>query len=206
MDFETDQEEFWAGEFGDSYTRRNRGDELLAANLAFFARALMQAGPMRSCIELGANIGMNLEALGLLYPGMERFGVELNSLAAKELKTRIQSDNVVVSSILDFMPQRKWDLVLCKGVLIHINPDKLRSVYEKMFMAAGRYILLAEYYNPTPTVVPYRGYTEKLFKRDFAGELIDTYPQLQLVDYGFVYHRDPHFPQDDINWFLLEKK
>jgi spore coat polysaccharide biosynthesis protein SpsF len=26
-----------------------------------------------------------------------------------------------------------------------------------------------------------------------------------LVDYGFAYHRDPAFPQDDITWFLLEK-
>ena len=26
-----------------------------------------------------------------------------------------------------------------------------------------------------------------------------------LVDYGFVYHRDNCFPQDDINWFLFEK-
>jgi spore coat polysaccharide biosynthesis protein SpsF len=27
-----------------------------------------------------------------------------------------------------------------------------------------------------------------------------------LVDYGFAYHRDPNFPQDDITWFLLEKR
>ena len=46
----------------------------------------------------------------------------------------------------------------------------------------------------------------KLFKRDFAGELLDAFPSLDLVDYGFVYHRDPNFPQDDMNWFLLEKK
>jgi spore coat polysaccharide biosynthesis protein SpsF len=28
---------------------------------------------------------------------------------------------------------------------------------------------------------------------------------LKLADYGFVYRRDIRFPQDDINWFLLEK-
>jgi len=52
--------------------------------------------------------------------------------------------------------------------------------------------------------VPYRGNAERLFKRDFAGELIDRYG-LQLVSYGFAYHRDPYHPQDDITWFLLEK-
>ena len=28
------------------------------------------------------------------------------------------------------------------------------------------------------------------------------YPDLKLVDYGFVYYKDPLFPLDDISWFL----
>ena len=39
-----------------------------------------------------------------------------------------------------------------------------------------------------------------------AGEILDRYPSLQLVDYGFAYRRDPNFPQDDITWFLMEKR
>jgi pseudaminic acid biosynthesis-associated methylase len=74
-----------------------------------------------------------------------------------------------------------------------------------MYRAATRYLLVAEYYSPKPVEIPYRGHTGKLFKRDFAGELLDRYPALRLVDYGFVYHRDSLFPQDDTNWFLLEK-
>jgi hypothetical protein len=34
--------------------------------------------------------------------------------------------------------------------------------------------------------------------------MLDRFPDLSLVEYGFVYHRDP-FPQDDLTWFLLEK-
>ena len=34
---------------------------------------------------------------------------------------------------------------------------------------------------------------------------MDQFIDLQLVDYGFAYHRDKNFPQDDISWFLLEK-
>jgi hypothetical protein len=34
---------------------------------------------------------------------------------------------------------------------------------------------------------------------------LDRYPDLDLVDYGFVYHRDPLFPQDDMTWFLLQR-
>ena len=59
---------------------------------------------------------------------------------------------------------------------------------------------------PAPVAIPYRGHSDRLFKRDFAGEILDRHPQLQLVDYGFAYRRDPNFPQDDITWFLMEKR
>lgn len=78
-------------------------------------------------------------------------------------------------------------------------------VYDKLFESSKRYVLLCEYYNPSPVSIPYRGHVDRLFKRDFAGELMSKYPILQLVDYGFVYHGDSLFPQDDITWFLLEK-
>jgi hypothetical protein len=58
---------------------------------------------------------------------------------------------------------------------------------------------------PTPTEVPYRGHSQRLFKRDFAGELMDRHPDLELVDHGFAWRR-ARLPQDDINWFLLEKR
>jgi spore coat polysaccharide biosynthesis protein SpsF len=65
--------------------------------------------------------------------------------------------------------------------------------------------MIAEYYNPSPTAMSYRGNSNKLFKRDFAGEMLNKYPDLELIDYKFVYHRDNNFPQDDITWFLLKK-
>lgn len=64
--FKTEQEEFWAGKFGNEYVGRNNNQELLASNLNFFSKALKQAGQISSCLEFGANIGMNLKALKLL--------------------------------------------------------------------------------------------------------------------------------------------
>ena len=77
--------------------------------------------------------------------------------------------------------------------------------YQRLHDCSRRYVLVAEYYNPSPVAIPYRGHDDRLFKRDFAGELLERYDDLRLVDYGFVYHRDPVFPLDDITWFLLEK-
>lgn len=205
MTFRSDQEAFWAGTFGDEYAKRNRHDELLASNLALFSRALTAAGVLTSCIEFGANVGMNLKALKLLFPGLEQHAVEINVQAAAELSAFLPGGHVHQGSLLEFVPTRTWDLVLIKGVLIHIRPDLLPDVYDLLYRTTGRCLLVCEYYNPTPVSIPYRGHVERLFKRDFCGELLDRHRDLRLIDYGFVYHRDPNFPQDDVNWFLLGK-
>jgi pseudaminic acid biosynthesis-associated methylase len=206
MKYNTAQEEFWAGEFGNQYIGRNESQELLASNLHFFSKALGQAGKISSCLEFGANIGMNLKALKLLYPNIDLHGIEINPIAANELEVLIGSQNVFEGSIFDYPVKQKVELSLIKGVLIHINPEKLVDVYSKLYEATTKYILVCEYYNPSPVSILYRGHSDRLFKRDFAGEILDMYPDLKLVDYGFSYKRDLAFPQDDITWFLLEKK
>ncbi len=205
MDYTTEQEKFWAGEFGSDYILRNQGQNLLASNLNFFTKAFSQAGKISSCIEFGANIGMNLKALGMLYPEMKMEGVEINKTAMKELQSLIGEKNTHHTSIFDFLVSKQFEVALIKGVLIHINPKKLPLVYDQLYKASNRYILIAEYYNPFPVAISYRGHKDRLFKRDFAGEFLDAYPDVSLVDYGFSYHRDAAFPQDDITWFLLEK-
>ena len=102
MIYKTEQEEFWAGQFGDDYIGRNQGDELLASNLNFFSKALKSASNLDSVIEFGANIGMNLKALKLLYPHQEQFGIEINEKAAIELSRLLGKKNVFNSSIFDF--------------------------------------------------------------------------------------------------------
>jgi pseudaminic acid biosynthesis-associated methylase len=204
--FKTEQEAFWAGDFGDEYIGRNQGDQLLASNLDFFVKALRSTRQVGSCIEFGANIGMNLKALKLLYPDLHADGIEINAEACRHLASVIPATQVHYTSILEFSPQRSWDLALIKGVLIHMSPDVLPQVYDQLAAACGRYLLVAEYYNPSPVAIPYRGHSERLFKRDFAGEIMDRHPQMKLVDYGFAYRRDPKFPRDDITWFLMEKR
>lgn len=202
----TPQEEFWAGGFGSEYINRNDSQQLLASNLNFFATSLKQAGRIASVVEFGANIGMNLRALQLLYPGVALRGVEINSDAAALLRKNIGHDNVYEGSIFNYSMNESVDLVLIKGVLIHISPDMLPVVYEKLYSASRRFVLVCEYYNPAPVAISYRGHENRLFKRDFAGEMMDKYPDLTLIDYGFAYHRDLAFPQDDISWFLMEKR
>jgi pseudaminic acid biosynthesis-associated methylase len=206
MSFKTEQEVFWAGTFGADYMGRNQGSALLASNLHFFSQALRGAGTVLSCIEFGANIGMNLRALKLLFPQMKQWGIEINVEAARILAEFVGESQVYCGSIFDYTAFEQADLALAKGVLIHIQPQMLPVTYQKLYDASHRWILVCEYYNPTPMTISYRGYSDRLFKRDFAGEMIDMFSDLKLVDYGFVYRRDPSFPQDDISWFLMEKR
>jgi pseudaminic acid biosynthesis-associated methylase len=203
--FSTEQEAFWAGEFGDEYIKRNTGDQLIGSNAAMFSKLISNCAGVDSLIEVGANVGLNLMAIRYLCPKWILDAIEINDEAVKKLDAWGGVNKIHHGSILDFKSDRQWDVVLIKGVLIHINPDYLDRVYESLFRTSKRYIFLIEYYNPNPVEVEYRGHSGKLFKRDFAGELLDKYPSLRIVDYGFVWHRDPIFPQDDVTWFVLEK-
>jgi len=206
MTYKTSQEQFWSGEFGEAYRNRNAGEKLIANNTAFFSRVLARAQGIESIIEFGSNTGLNLKALATILPRAHFSAVEINAEAAEALRQWQGISKVYHQSILDFQQeQQTWDLTFVKGVLIHINPDELPNVYRKLYDHSNRYILLAEYYNPTPVSIDYRGHSDRLFKRDFAGEIMDAYPSLELIDYGFCWRRDPAFPQDDLTWFLLKK-
>jgi len=204
--FKTDQEEFWNGKFGDDYIKRNDSEKVIESNRSMFSEIISPNYSIKSILEIGPNIGMNLIAINSIFPDIALSGIEINPKAAERLK-ELDFVEVFEGSVCDEsvdLSSKKWDLVLTKGVLIHINPKELNYIYERIYQLSNRYILIAEYYNPIPMTLSYRGHAEKLFKRDFAGEMITKF-NLKLVDYGFIYHKDNHFPQDDLTWFLLEK-
>jgi len=201
-----EQQEFWSGEYGKKYILRNSLKNKVKNNLGIFSKIFNNKQPPKDCLEFGANIGANLVALKSLYPNINAHGVEINNLAYRELVKILGKKNSYNQSIESFNVKKKYDLVFTKGVLIHINPKNLEKIYEKMFKLSKKYILIVEYYNPKPVSVEYRGHKDKLFKRDFAGEIIKKYNSLKLLDYGFCYHGDLSFPQDDVTWFLLQKK
>ena len=198
----TEQEEFWASDFGDSYLTRNNSNQLKVSNMVLFAKILRNVSPLSSVLEFGCNIGLNLEAISFLSPNSSVVGVEINKKACEELA--LKNFKYFNESFLGNSDYGKHDMTFTKGVLIHQDPSKLKIIYEKLYNYSSKYILIIEYYNPTPVSIIYRGEKDKLFKRDFAGEILDLYSNLRLLDYGFVYHRD-QFPQDDLCFFLLEK-
>ncbi len=166
--YKTEQEQFWAGQFGDEYSIRNEGSNWIASNLALFSKIFSRTQKISSVIEFGANIGLNLQAIRQLLPHAEIDALEINNHAANVLKELRIANSVYQESILEFEPSKSWDFALIKGVLIHINPDYLDEVYKVLVNSTDRYLCVVEYYNPTPVEVTYRGHDSRLFKRDFA--------------------------------------
>ena len=159
---------------------------------------------------MGANIGLNIMAINKVFPEVKNYAVEINKTACQELSSNIKNCKVHNGSILDYSNYSKsfkktsWDLVILKTVLIHVNPRYLQKIYEILQKCSKKYLLICEYYSPKPVMIKYRGHKNKLFKRDFAGEIMENF-SFKLDSYGFVYHKDHIAPQDDINWFLLKK-
>lgn len=195
--------EFWRGDFGNGYNQRNTG---LAENYrAMWSRIFSFINPIQTVLELGCGIGQNLDAIKAIFPLMTTTGIDINR-DVHNYSEGAPQHAIFTGDILEFPQDVKpeFDLVFTRGVLIHIAPECLDEIYRRMVGLSQRYVLCCEYYNPTPVEVPYRGHQGKLWKRDFAGELLDRHP-LKLIDYGFVYHRG-HHPQDDVTWFLMEKR
>lgn len=199
MTFKSEQEQFWAGNFGDEYIDRNSGH----SKLYYFSKMLLANGVhIDSAIELGANIGINLDALSLLYPGIGTFGVEINSKAHSLLSEKHEA---FLGSVYKFNSSKTYGLSFCAGVLIHQSPNLLPAFYEKLYDLSNKYILINEYHSPRPVELLYRGHAGKLFTRDFGKEFWNQYPDLDLVDYGFIWSMDPLSLGEDSNWFLFKK-
>lgn len=210
-------EQFWKGEFGDTYTERNEESPVgsVESNIHFFRKALDRTIPrggiryekgieqFQTAVEFGAGTGRNIVAIDRVCSGRVSFtAVEINPAALERLTS--VCGNVIAQSFLDYDCPYQHDLAFTKGVLIHTAPEDLPRAYAALFKASRRYVLVCEYYCPSPRMIPYRGHNDRLWARDFAGEMMRAHP-LKLLDYGFVSKYDEH-PQDDLSWFLMEKK
>ena len=203
----TEQENFWIGAFGDEYIKRNEGKESSEGRdyqyINQFSKIFLNNRILiNSAIEIGANIGINLDSLKILFPKCKTFGIEINKKAHSILKNK---HNSFLGSIYQFEDDVQYELSFSRTVLIHQNEKYLKKFYEKLFNLSSRYILIDEYFSPNPVMVKYRKHDNKLFKRDFAKEFWNQFPELKLVDYGFFWSQDSFTKSDDTNWFLFKK-
>ena len=203
MSLKKECEDFWKGDFGYQYTKRNSLD-LIPSVVRTWSSILEKLSSKINCVfEFGTNSGINLDAIKLLLPEIKTHGVEINKFACDIATSK--GHDVLNFSFYDLEVQKKFDLVFTYTVLIHVPPENLNNIYEKLYNMSQKYILICEYFSREPEDVKYRGFENKLYKRDFASEFLEKYPSLELIDYRFFWRNDNVFKEDDITYFLFKK-
>jgi pseudaminic acid biosynthesis-associated methylase len=192
--------DLWTGDFGDSYTARNTRSTVPARHDMW--RALMPRH-VESILEVGANIGLNLEAISQFSPA-ELFACEPNDTARAELAGILEPKNVR-SDCADKLgwPDSHFDLVLTSGVLIHIAPDKIEASLKEINRVASRYVICGEYFAPSEEMIPYRGHANAMWRRDYGSLFMDTCPDLHPLGTLFAWKRTTGL--DNLTFWIFEK-
>jgi len=190
----------WAGDFGDAYSERNA-----AAGIGrnVFWDMLLSKYSVRRVLEVGCNTGANLQWIAPhLAPG-DAYGIDINREALARLRERVPQVNAVASAARELPFRDRWfDLVFTTGVLIHQPESTLPLVMAELVRVSRRFVLCGEYYAPETTEVPYRGIQGALFKRDYGRLYGELFPELRLIDQGFLEQAEGW---DEVTWWLLEK-
>jgi len=194
-------EELWAGEFGDAYVDRNA--EAYADRGTFWTELHGRLG-FGSVLEVGCNVGGNLEWLAPLVTAGSVYGIDINRKAINRLHERLPEVNAVWSPGRELPLRDGWfDLVFTMGVLIHQPEETLPVVMGEMVRCSSRWVLCGEYFADETIEVPYHGHEGALFKRDYGRIFRESFPELEQVDTGFL-GRDEGW--DDVTWWLFERR
>ena len=194
--------ELWSGEFGDQYVDRNAAAD--EGRRPFWVERMEKLRPS-SVLEIGCNVGGNLVWIAEAVGGERVAGVDVNEKALNILRERVPGVDAREASATALpFEDGSFDLVFTTGVLIHQDPGALEQVMREIVRVSGRYVLCGEYYAEELTEVPYRGQEGALFKRDFGGLYQELFPELELVDEGFLPRGEGSW--DDVTWWVFEKK
>ncbi len=193
-------EQLWAGEFGDAYIKRNRQAGL---GRDAFWRKLLAAFPIASALEVGCNVGGNLRWVAESVPPQQVYGVDINPRAIEEARLLLPQSNTLLSPARSLPFRDRWfDLVFTMGVLIHQPESSLPLVMSEMVRTSRRYVLCGEYFAEESQEIAYREQHGALFKRDYGRLYQELFPELRLVEQGFL--EGPAW--DDLTWWLFESR
>ena len=200
------QDAFWTDEYAEDYRSKNSEFDNELGRKGW-AKILEKADLIeKTYLEVGCNIGRNLDQLSLLDPELTPSAIEINSKALDYVRSRhaLQRSFCGPAQEASF-PGAFFELVFTCGVLIHVPPEDLLDVMKKMHGWTSKYIVIAEYFNRTPVSIEYQGRPNLLFKRDFGAMFADSF-DVRLVDYGFLWGKIFDAAGfDDITWWLFEK-
>jgi pseudaminic acid biosynthesis-associated methylase len=194
-------EQLWAGEFGNEYVDRNLG--AYGRRGEFWLPFIEELAP-ESVLEVGCNVGGNLQWIAQRVPPARVIGVDVNAKALRLLEARVPGVRAVHSPARDLpFADRSIDLVFTMGVLIHQPEETLVKVMSEMVRVARRWVFCAEYHDTDTVEVPYRGQEGALFRRDYGNLFEELFPyELKLERDGYL---GPADGWDRDTWWLFSR-
>lgn len=194
-------ENLWAGDFGDQYAERNKS---AANNRAPFWKSVLEEFPVNRVLEVGCNIGLNLECIVPYVQKQAVYGIDIGLIALKELRTKLPEVNSVWSQARNLPFRDRWfDMTFTMGVLIHQPETTLPLVMSEVVRCSRKYVLCGEYFSDETVEVPYREQTGALFKRNYGQIYQELFPELTLIKKQFL-GADQGF--DDVTVWIFEKQ
>lgn len=193
-------EKLWGGEFGNAYVDRN---QTASEGREAFWGSLLTEFPAKRVLEVGCNIGGNLQWIAKHVTPHDVFGIDVNDKALEPARRSVANVNPLSASARDLPFRDGWfDLVFTMGVLIHQPPQTLPRVMTEIVRTSRRWVLCAEYFAPDPTEISYHGERGALFKRDFGGDYLAMFPELSLRKKGLLTREEGW---DDVTYWVFEK-
>jgi len=192
------QEKSWKGTFGTNYTSRCSPDHV---QRAIFFKQILSKININSICEIGSNKGANLKSIHSIDKKIKLSAIEINKSAYDLIPSYV---NKINNSFLKAICNKKYDLLLTCGFLIHVNPKDLEKTYEKLLTLSNKYILICEYYNHKPIKKTYRNKKELLYIRDFAKDIYNKH-NVSVIDHGFLW-KEIYPCWDNLNWWLFKKE
>ena len=195
-------EALWGGRFGDQYSERN---DNLFPNREPFWRHVFTLVKAESVLEIGCNVGSNLQWIAKHLPGGRLSGIDINRQALERAKQRLPGAELLLGSASKLpFPDGSIDFVFTTGLLIHLESEMLPRVMAEAVRCSRRYVLCGEYFADTRIEVPYRGQEGALFKDNYGQRYLDAFPSLELLETGFLAKMENGW--DDITYWLFEKR
>lgn len=193
-------EELWSGDFGDEYIERNKD---AGAHRARFWDETLSKYPSPRVLEVGCNVGSNLQWIASHISPENVYGVDINQKAIDLLRENVPGANALLSPARELPFRDGWfDLVFTMGVLIHQPESTLQIVMNEMVRCSRKYILCGEYHAASTEEVPYRDQHGALFKRNYGALFLEWFPALKLLEHG---HLDRDDGWDDVTFWVFRK-
>ena len=140
-----DSKESWVEGYKESINHPHR---------EYFIEQISECSPFCTVLEIGSNCGPNLYLLAKKFPGVQFYGIDINSEAIEFGKKWFENEginNIKLSTgfaddLHDF-PDKSIDIIFTDAILIYIGPDKIEKVFSEFFRVAKNSIILCEWQN-----------------------------------------------------------